>query len=215
MDRKSITLATVVLIVVGAILFKDTIAHIMGTSSSIDEPRASLQRSTPAFESNRNRPVSPLSRVLAAFDTKKVDTDKFPGVIKKREDQNIDVKRVSKPATWPMLQQGQYREILISARNRSLIIASQLKDDTIRSKYALFNFAGGVDFVLSQPSNVLSVPEAMSYLEDLHLKATRSLEEDGVKKEIYKTWRDVSLDATRAVDRMKDCLLYTSPSPRD
>ncbi|MDZ4785513.1 MAG: hypothetical protein SGJ02_05490 [bacterium] len=91
MDRKNIAFATIALLIVGAILFKDTLSNLWSDRDGVGSPRASLQR--------MNAPSSPLTKVLAAFDS-----DSFNEIIPKTsQEDNAQEEQVAKGTisqTW-------------------------------------------------------------------------------------------------------------------
>jgi hypothetical protein len=183
--------------------------------------RSSEETSEPSFLSNlRNaagKSVEKVSKMVSRERTRReyseelaTDMPSYPGRVMRLSDVERELEEQDRipigsdtRATWSMLQRGQYNEILLSSRKRALTIAANLNAEQTRSKYALINFATGVGFILNQPTGLMSAPEALAYLEDLQLKATRALEDDGVKHTLYKSWRDVSLDTARAADNVK------------
>lgn len=208
LNRRSLFITSIAIVLVVGLIFIPEIISIQsklfGSRTQVgQDTRASLKYPAPAALKSQ----SPLDRVLTMLEAPSSISEagstatsaSEPKVMTRQEADEV----LMRPSSWSMLQSKRYADILVSARNRALVLSSQVKEDDVRAKYALLNFANGVSFVLSGPTKVVSAPDAFAYLESLQLKATRALEEDGVTRRVYVAWRDVSLDSSRALDKMK------------
>ncbi|RMD85425.1 MAG: hypothetical protein D6808_05305 [Candidatus Dadabacteria bacterium] len=199
MDLKNLVFAVITLAIVVVAIFmpelftvKEGQREISSREVQMPEKEAQGPKASLGIKSD----LSPLDKVLISL--------KQPRKKAARQDHTKQgLPEEAKPATWEMILHGKYRDVLISARNRAYIIADNLSVNDLRSRYALFDFANSINFVLSGPQRILSAPEALAYLEAQRLKVTRAFEEDGVGRKLMRSWRTVALDATRALDRMR------------
>ncbi|MCB9030570.1 MAG: hypothetical protein H6619_05920, partial [Deltaproteobacteria bacterium] len=124
MDKKNLVFTVLAVALVVVVVFMPDLLTPSGDraglrssiSSRLDaskgEPKAGLRRDS-------SSPSSPLSRVLDTFESKT------------RVSHKNDQPLVNKPATWGMIQKGEYHEVLASARNRAHIIAKELGGESI------------------------------------------------------------------------------------
>lgn len=188
----------------------------------VSDPETTIQSLRAALRDERSQPLiveseseaprfedSPLEKVRHLLEAENLSLHHLNQQFPKGNSEDLEqefqegVLEAENRAGWPAINSGVYGETLERARTRALQIAARLHTDQIRSKYALVNFSNGIGFVRRSPSSVLSPSEARAFLEDLQLKATRALEQDGVSGELFGAWRSVSLDAQRGSDSLR------------
>lgn len=95
--------------------------------------------------------------------------------------------------TWDRLKSSESRDALLKARKSAIDIALKIKDNNSTSRYALFNFANGVDFVLDQASQTLSAREATRYLNALEQSVGRAMNQEQIDRSLALRWSKVTL----------------------
>ncbi len=95
--------------------------------------------------------------------------------------------------TWEQVQSPAYQQILINARRTASNLSAAVSTTYENSKYALFNFVTGIDYVMRDAPSRISVNDAMNYLEHLDMEVPRSFVKDGLERNYFSEWEKVSL----------------------
>ncbi len=95
--------------------------------------------------------------------------------------------------TWDRIKSSESRDALLKARKSAIDIALKIKDNNSSSRYALFNFANGVDFVLEQASQTLSAREATRYVNALDQSVGRAMNQEQIDRSLALRWSKVTL----------------------
>ena len=95
--------------------------------------------------------------------------------------------------TWEQIRSGPSKEALGSARRRSLELARSLPTRAESTRYALINFANGLEFAVNRGSESMSAKDAVDYLTNLDRAVTAAMFQEVVDREIYKRWVEISM----------------------
>jgi hypothetical protein len=96
--------------------------------------------------------------------------------------------------TWEELKSPKITDLIVQSKNKALLFANKLEQGSHNSRYAIFNYATGLDRVLNRNiESVMSAQEAVGYIEYLNRQVIESLSKDKLKPEKNAQWVDISL----------------------
>jgi hypothetical protein len=120
-----------------------------------------------------------------------------PGVQDKKAEQVLS----ENPLTIERLKSREVLGVFDRARSEALSIASQLPKRSIRSRYALFNYAAALSAVSANPAQFGEPTDAVVYIENLDASVTRAMLSEGVDRTDFLRWASVSLGNDLRVSR--------------
>lgn len=95
--------------------------------------------------------------------------------------------------SWSSLRQKESVSALRHAQGESMTLSKLVPAEYPESRFALYNFSGGINFVLSTGEKTLTADQAFRYLERLDLSTTESLIKEGVQDDLFNQWINISL----------------------
>ncbi len=96
--------------------------------------------------------------------------------------------------TWKNFKTQPAHKSLLESKKITLSIASKLSENNNAALYGLYNFANGINFVLSEGKKRMTVGQALYYLEGLHANATAALLRGKVDSALLANWSKMPLD---------------------
>lgn len=99
----------------------------------------------------------------------------------------------TKGVSWSSIRQKDSVSALRRAQGESMTLSKAIPPEYPESRFALYNFSGGIKFVLDAGEKTLSADQAFRYLERLDLSTTESLIKEGVPDDLFNQWINISL----------------------
>lgn len=94
---------------------------------------------------------------------------------------------------WTDLRDKKTKRRLNAIKSRTIKLANNLPVSMRDSRFALYNYAAGIDFVLSKGIEVMGPADAINHLENLDITATRTLVKENASRFILNEWSKITL----------------------
>ncbi len=145
-----------------------------------------------ASTQNAAASLSPLDKIIAEIDSGYYGSPRYRASQTYRltdadQQSNVPIDaRVA--ANWDAVISANYARVLQESKEKAeeLLKTSAREQFAVRS--ALASQIKGIEFVLSKPEQSLTAPEAMAYIDHLHLKVAEGMSEDGVDRSKRRAW---------------------------
>lgn len=141
--------------------------------SSLSSPR--LARVARDRESTRLA-ASPDARASLNMISQKLDGNSRPG-----------------QTTWATIRSNESRDAIGQARRDALELARGLPSTANGSKFAIIDFANGLEFVMTKADQQMTPRDAVVYLMKLDQSVSRALGEEKVDRVFVKRWTQISM----------------------
>jgi hypothetical protein len=107
--------------------------------------------------------------------------------------QQISIKKQSE-ITWNTISASNNRKLMTAIKIKASALANELPLELRNSKFALYDFIAGLDFIMGSAAKTLSPYEAVQYMERLDLAVTQTLKEEGADRVYLVNWSKISLN---------------------
>lgn len=95
--------------------------------------------------------------------------------------------------SWETMNGQVNRRLLSKTKALANELASELPLDMRASRFALFDYVAGIDFILDTASSKMSAYEAVQYMERLDLAVSQSLKSENADRAYFVKWSKLSL----------------------
>lgn len=102
-------------------------------------------------------------------------------------------KVVRESINWANLRDRKTKNHLNKIKSSSLKFAKRLPTHMHNSKFSLYNYAGGIDFVMTKGTDVMTGDAAAKHLENLDIAVTNALIEEKANRFILNEWSKIAL----------------------
>lgn len=96
-------------------------------------------------------------------------------------------------ATWASIRSQESKDAVGQARRDALELSRGLPTAASLSKFAMIDFANGLEFVMTRAEQQMTPRDAIIYLMKLDQSVSRALAEDRVDRVFVKRWSQISL----------------------
>ena len=216
-NRKNLILTVcVVLVVVGMFFIPELIdfqRNIGSAKSSVtDEPLSEDQYALTTAKETTGESLevageSPLANISRMIDSGYIDraakksteqrsggSTSSEGAVQEPTTDSLALTTLSQRAlTWETFKSDSVSGALGRARTASLELLKDVPGDDEATRFALYNLANGIKVVRDGGEPGMSAEMAYSYLESLDATVTRAMVREGVARDLYKRWQDISL----------------------
>lgn len=94
--------------------------------------------------------------------------------------------------SWTLIKSSKTKNDLRAVKGRAISFANSLDERLIGSRYKLFDYASGIEFILNRGQEVMTAEEAYDYILRLDSKVTESFNKENASRDILIKWSNIS-----------------------
>lgn len=95
--------------------------------------------------------------------------------------------------SWATIRSPESKDALGQARRDAMELSRGLPTSAVNSRFAMIDFANGLDFVMTKADQQMTPRDAVIYMTKLDQSVTRALAQENVERVFVKRWSQLSL----------------------